>query len=205
MLCSTGVCLAGEAEVRASYGEFISALFSGDVQKASYYVCDNLFDYYEEARRLALYGDTDTIEQESQVKILVVFQLRYLLSRQDLKNMTSGRDVYEWGVASGLVKKDVMKQFALNKIQINGDRAFASILKNGTPVKEFGFNFKNENGVWKIDMVKLLDQSTMALDKFRQNTGKSKVELALYLLERTYGKQVPSDILEGKFQRGHDF
>lgn len=197
VLCSTGVALAGEAEVRASYGEFISALFSGDDQKASNYVCDNLFDYYEEARRLALYGDTDTIEQEPQVKILVVFQLRYLLSRQNLKNMTSGRDVYEWGVASGLVRKDVMKQFALNKIQINGDWAFASIHKNSTPVKEFGFNFKNENGVWKIDMVKLLDQSTMALDKLRQKTGKSKIELALFLLEETYGKQIPSEILEG--------
>lgn len=187
----------GESAIRRSYEDFKAALISGDGLKSSQFVCQDLFDYYDEARQLAQNGGAVGLEDEPQIKILVVLQMRYLLSGLKLSRFTNGRDVFIWGVSGGLIRKDVVKQFEINKIQISGDQAFASIVKNGVPVKDLGFNFNKEDGRWKIDLMKLFSVPNTTLERIRKQAGVSKIELALHIMEETYGKPIPSAVLEG--------
>ena len=144
-----------------------------------------------------LYSENVDFEQVSQVKVLLIFQLRYLLSKKELKTLGTGKNVFEWAVDSGLIKKDIVNSFTLNKIQLEGDQAMATLLKNGSPVSDAVFMFQKEDGAWKFDMFKLISVPETGLDKVRQQAGKRKAELAIYIMEKTYNKKIPIEILNG--------
>jgi uncharacterized protein YijF (DUF1287 family) len=75
-----------------------------DGQQAVEHVCRSTFEFYEEARELALNSENVDFEQVSQIKVLLTFQLRYLLSKKELKTLGTGKNVFEWAVDSGLIK-----------------------------------------------------------------------------------------------------
>lgn len=108
-----------------------------------------------------------------------------------------GQDVFEWGVQEGLVKKDVLEAFEINNVQYESDVATATLLKNGRPVNDLVFTFHKEGDGWKLDLANLLPAEDPALDQLRQQTGRKKLELAIFLLERTYGETIPPNILNG--------
>lgn len=197
ILIAVGISAASENDIKSSYTDFQAALKSEDGKKAVELVCRSTFDFYEEARKLALNSDGIDFEKESQMKVLLTLQLRYLLSKKELTMLADGKNVFEWAITSGLVKKDIINSYTINKVQVEGQQAFATIFKNGTPVKDAVFNFKNENSVWKFDMLRLITAPEAGLDEVRRQADKTKVELAVYVMEKSYGKKIPFDILNG--------
>jgi hypothetical protein len=73
----------------------------------------------------------------------------------------------------------------------------ATLLKNGAPVNGAVFMFQKEDGAWKFDMFKLISAPETGLDKVRRQAGKRKVELTIYIMEKTYNKKIPIEILNG--------
>jgi hypothetical protein len=62
------------------------------------------------------------------------------------------------------------------------------------------FTFRNEEGRWKLDMTEITRLGGEQLDEVRKSAGKTKVEMAVFLLERTYGEPIPPSILDGPLQ-----
>ena len=112
----------------------------------------------------------------------------------------SGRDVMSWGVREGIVKEETVARITLDKIQIDGDLAFATTMKNGQPSPNNVFRFVKEERRWRFDLYHIFQMTEPALEKLRTQAGKSKIELAVFLLERTYGKTIPFEILDGPIQ-----
>ena len=108
-----------------------------------------------------------------------------------------GTAVFSWGVEEGLVKKQTLESIELDKVQVEGNKAFSTLLNKGQPVTDLVFDFELNDGVWKLDFERILRSSDRALSGLRKKTGKTKIELALYLIERTYKKGVPPQILNG--------
>lgn len=182
--------------VRTSFEELKLALQSGQGLSASKLVTSGTIAMYEEGRKLALSSEGIDLEATSQTVVLLMFQLRYLSNKKELEKM-NGLEVFSWGVANGLVKRDVLAAISLDKVQVEKDEAFATLLKNGSPLPDFLFRFKKQNNQWKLAMNEITKATEIAFKNLREKSGKSKIELAIFIMERTYGKSIPPSILNG--------
>ena len=187
---------SSESRVRNSYARIFDALMNRDGKTASKLVTRKTLDFYEQCRQTALDSSSIDFEQIGQMEVLLVFQLRYLSSREELSKMT-GRDVFQWGVERGLVSEKGMKGVSLNRVQIDGDVAYATVLKNREPVPGLAFRFAREDGVWVFDMLYISKAVEPAFAEIRKQAKKSKTELAVFLMEQTYKEQIPFEILNG--------
>lgn len=188
--------------VREDYATFRAAVLSKDGPAASRLVSREMLNTYDRARRLALDSAGTDFDDLGQTDVLLVFQARKLLSTEALENLAREEGgLFAWGVRNGLVRRDMVEAFALDAVQVEGERAVASLTKGGQPVTDAVFEFVREDGRWKFDMRKLMKQVEGQLDAVRKQAGKSKIELALFLLERTYGEPLPPQILNGPLRK----
>lgn len=109
----------------------------------------------------------------------------------------SGRDIFEWGVSKGLVNKKTLSDISLHEVQHDGPVAYATVTNRGLVATDAAFTFRQEEGQWKIDIMGILHNAGSQLDAIRKQAGKSKVEMAIFLLERTYQKPISPSILNG--------
>lgn len=184
------------ADIREAYTRFVQALQSRNGPGAADLVSKRTINLYARCRSVALDSSGIDLEELSQFEVLLVMQLRYLLTRRELKSM-SGRDVFCWGVGEGMVKLDTVEGIALDKVQVDSDVAFATLRKAGQPVGSAAFRFVNENAGWKFDLYYIGQAMEPVFQKLRSEASKSKIELAIFLLERTYAQEIPFDILNG--------
>jgi hypothetical protein len=183
-------------DIRNAYAQLVRAVEGGDGKTATSLASKSTLDYYERCRRLAIDSKGVDFADLKQLDVILIFQLRYLLSRERLSGM-NGSEVFAWGVESGLVKKEVFKAISLDRVHVDGNIAFASLRKNGQPVKVERFRFAKENGQWKFDFAFLMPAFEKVFDDVRATANKSKTELAVYLLEKTYKQPIPFAILDG--------
>ncbi len=151
---------------------------------------------YETFRKLALDSSGTDLAELNQLTVLIIFQLRYILEKSRLEKI-SGRELFEWGVASGLIDKNSVNAFAIHKVQYEGDTAYATVSRQGKFVTDVMFTFRKEDGEWKLDLMELARVGGDQLDKIRKEAGKTKVEMAVFLLEKQYGEEIPPRILDG--------
>ena len=184
-----------ESTLKSDFYRLKKAIKEGDGTTASGLVSDETIQLYEDCRVLAISTESVDFSQVDQVRVLLTFQLRYLLDRKSLDSMT-GRDIFSWGIKKRMTQKDILEQIDIHKVQFEGSEAFASITKANIPDPQTLFRFKQDDGVWKLRMEDMLLASNAKLDAVRKSAGKTKVELAIYLLERTYGTQISPTIID---------
>jgi hypothetical protein len=182
--------------VKEEYGKLKAAMLNAQGSEAAGYVTDETIGLYEHSRKIALDSRDIDFDSISTFEVLLVFQLRFMLDKNSLQKM-DGRSIFAWGVKNGLIKKDVLKSFEVNKVVYEGKLATATILKHGKPVDDAIFHLSFEEGVWKFDMLPMAEEVDRALDALRKQADKSKIETALILLERTHKTKIPPAILNG--------
>ncbi len=182
--------------VQQSFTTLKVALRDGDGTAAASRVTPQTLEMYEHCRKLALDSRGTDFESLSHLEVLLTFQLRWLLPKAKLESM-DGADVFAWGVEEGLVKKDTLAAIELDKVQHEGGKAMASLRNQGQPVTGLVFDFELHDGVWKLDFKRILQSSDRVFAALRERAGKTKIELAVYLIEQTYKSEVPPQILNG--------
>lgn len=194
---TAGLGLASPNDVRIAFSKFQTALLSHDGESAAQYVSHDTLHFYNDVRELALDAKTAVFELESQIKVSMALEFRYLLSKRDLQWLSDGKKIFAWMVKNKLFQKQRFNECSLVNIKVEGEHAFASVLENGRIMDDILFEFIKENGVWKLDMMKQFSSDDMALEILRQQTGKNKIELALFLLKKNYRKNISDRILSG--------
>jgi hypothetical protein len=183
-------------DVRESFDALRAALDDQDGEAALALVTPGSLVMYERARKLALdTGDTD-LESLPQLDVLLVFQLRWLLPAERLEQM-DGADLFKWGVEEGMVKKESIAAIEINEVERDGDTAIATLKSNGQPVGDMVFHFELHDGVWQLDFNKIVQATEEPLKALREQTGKTKTELAIFFVEQTYQTKMPPEILTG--------
>lgn len=183
------------SSVQQSFADLKAALRNENGAEAVKFATPTTLDLYEQCRRLAIDSSGADIESFSQPEVLLIFQLRWLLDAATLQSM-NGNGVFSWCVDNGLISKQTLEQIELDKVQIEGTMAMATLRKQGQPVTDLVF-FQLHDGIWKLDFVKIIKQVEPAFDALRKKTGKTKVETAVYLLGKKYKKEIPPQILNG--------
>jgi hypothetical protein len=185
-----------ESTVEQEYALLKKALREGDGKTAAALVTASTIQKYETCRKLALDSTGTDFEGIDQMSVLLIFQLRYSAEKSRLQKM-SERDVFEWGVAEGMVKKETLEPIEIHKVQYDGSSAFATVTQQGKVARGELLTFRQEDGRWKLDMMAIWNVVGKQLDDVRKQAGKSKVEMAVYLLERTHRTSIPPAILNG--------
>jgi len=172
------------------------ALAQRDSTAASALVTHSTLHHYENCRILSVDSSTTDFADLDQLSVLLVLQLRFLLSKGELEQM-DGKELFEWGVSNGLVKKDTFKSIQIHKVQCEGPTAMATVTKDGQIASDAKFTFRHENDRWKFDMTEVSRMASQQLDAVREQAGKTKIEMAIYLLENTHKEKIPPAILDG--------
>lgn len=188
------------AAVNEAFSEFGSALKRRDGDRAAEFASGRTIEMYEDCRSLAIDSSDNDFADLSQLELLLVFQLRYHLSRGELEAM-NGRDVLSWGVDEGMVNDDTVDGITLDRVQIDGDVAFATTIKDGQPSPNNVFRFVKEEDRWKFDLFHIFQGLEPAFEDIRNQARKSKIELAVFLMERKYGTKIPFEILKGPIKK----
>jgi hypothetical protein len=182
--------------VRQDYAKFKAALERGDGKTAATLVSEDTIALYDKCRSLAVSATESTLRPLDQMSVVLVLQLRYLLPKHELQAMT-GADLFAWGVEKGLLKKNTVEGVDITSVEFKNDRAAASLTKAGKPLDGSRFDFVQEDNHWKLDMLPIIDAGNVALEEARSESGGSRVDLAMEVLQQTYNKPMPREILQG--------
>jgi hypothetical protein len=182
--------------VQESFASLKTALREGDGKAAVSRVTPATLEFYERCRQLALDSSGTDFESISQFEVILTFQLRWLLDKASLESM-DGEGVFVWGVEGGMVKKEMLEAIDLDKVQLEGNKAMATLRNQGQRVTDLVLDFELHDRIWKLDFEGVLSSANRAFDQIRENSGKTKIELAIYLIETTYEEEVPPQILNG--------
>ncbi len=182
--------------VEESFKTLKTALREGDGQTAVDHVTTTTVDIYERCRKLALDSSGTDFEAIGQLEVLLAFQLRWLLDKKTLESM-NGSEVFVWAVDEGMVDKETLESIELDKLQVEGNKAMATLFNKGQPVTDLVLNFELQENQWKLDLMRVFKAVEPVFDALREETGRTKIELAIYLIERTYNDVVPPQILNG--------
>jgi hypothetical protein len=183
-------------DVRRDFAALQQALLDQDAPAASRLVTASTLEFYEVVRRLALDSSSVDLEDVDQLMVLFIFQTRYLLSRVELEGMT-GSQLFEWGVSSGQVDKAMLATFGIYRVQQEGDVAYCTVTQHGQVTPDGLFIFRKEGEHWRLDLQKIMRMANEALDSIRLQAGKTKIEFAVFMLERTHDQKIPPAILDG--------
>lgn len=178
------------------YDAYVKALRRKDGKSASTCASQSTIDLYERCRKRALDSTGVDFEEVSQLEVVLIFQLRLMRSRKELE-ADDGKSVFEWGINNGLVNESGYKGLTISKVQVDGKKAIATLKKDGKPVTDVVFNFVLEKGQWRLDMVPIMMGAESAFAQIRKDAKKSKIDFAVYLLERNFKREIPPQILEG--------
>ena len=195
---TAGPDLPVDRAVRRDFMKLKQALERGEGAEAAELASRGTLDQYDAARKLALNaGDVD-LESLPQLQVMLILQFRYLADRKTLVKMTDGAGAFAWGIEQGLLKKETVAAFALREVEADGDQATAKLSQSGKAVKDLEFHFeKSPAGRWTLRFDKVMEAAEPQLARVREQSKKSKVEFALYLMEKTYGQPMPPEILKG--------
>lgn len=184
------------SSVPQSFESLKAALRTGNGKEAASLVTPATLRMYEKCRKLALNSSNTDFETLSQLEVLLIFQLRWLLDKKTLQSM-NGKEVFSWGVDEGMVKKQTLESIQLDNVQVEGKKAVSTLFNGGKPVTDLVLYFELNNKIWQLDLARILNASDAALAGLRKKTGKTKTELALFLIEHTYKKEIPPEIVKG--------
>jgi hypothetical protein len=181
---------------KAAFDEFATALRSKDDQRAADFVSARTLDRYDRCRLVAIDSTGRNFDDFTQLEVMLILQFRYRVAKNELQSM-NGRELFCWAIRNNLANTESVNGITIDTVQIDGETAFATLSKDGTPAKGEFFRFVREERGWKFDLSHVFDAVEPRLAPIRQQASKSRIELAVFLMEKKYGQPIPPEILKG--------
>jgi hypothetical protein len=184
-----------EARVREAFRQYKDALLQQDGEVAVTLVSAATLAYYEDMRRLAVTAGRPEIEAQSLTNRLFITMLRHEIGATELAGM-SEKEVFVFAVDEGLVGAEgTIEAIDIGEITVSDDTATGEAVSQGQP-SGISWEFRREDGAWKIHFVELLQLANIALEQAARESGLDDTEFIFTLVETVSGRAVPTDIWE---------
>ncbi len=151
-----------ETDIRSCYDAYYAALFSQDGPAARKQLSLETVKYYGDLQKLTLNGSDDEIGKQSLIEKLFVAVMRRVVAKDKL-NAMSAEDVVEFGIL--MTDAEEAKKHGLGKISITGDKAVGEYLLSSQVVPGMDYEFRHEDGVWKLNLVPSMERMSQAMKK----------------------------------------
>jgi hypothetical protein len=184
------------ADPKTAFDEFAAAYLLKADRRAADFVSKETLDRYDRCRLAAIDSTGMNFNDFTQLEVMLILQFRYLLSKDELQGLT-GRELFCWAIRTNLANAESINGVSIDGVQIDGDIAFATLSKDGVPARGEFSRFVREEMGWKFDLSHTFDAVEHRIAPIRQQAGKSKIEFAVFLMERKYKEHISPDILRG--------
>lgn len=189
LLLPTPVVADGDAEaVRRIFSAYRSAILSGRGDEAAALLSRSTYDYYDDMRQLALFGQASSVQSQSLVNQLQILMLR-LRDPPDKLGSLSPEALIAHSVDKGWIGKNSVLKIQPGKVLSEADVAVLYVNVDG---KDAGpaFRFNRESGAWRLDLVPTTQATNAALQSTAKQQGMTESEFMLVLMESVLGRKV---------------
>lgn len=180
------------ADIQHTFDAYKAAILSTDGSAAVRQIAQPTLNEYQNYIDWCLHADRETLQSLSALNKMQVFLLKHRIPADELKQM-NGEKAFVYAVDHDWIGKEGTAVTTIADIQVSGDTASAATQVNGRK-QSIRFNFVKENGRWKLDLTKTL-QDTDALLGFQiSQAGVPENEYILRSIEMITGRKVADNI-----------
>jgi hypothetical protein len=185
----TTVALADDAEdIRQVFGSYRAALLAGQGEAAAVLLSRSTHAYYDEMRRLALFGDAASVQRLSMVDQINVLLLRLRIPVDELERL-SPQELIVHAVNQGWIGKNGVSNTQAGEVLTEGDVAVVHAIVGGRDAGPM-FRFNREDGAWRLDLVPTMRAVNAALQTAAQAAGVSEQQFMLGAIGSVVGRRV---------------
>lgn len=178
--------------VSAAFEKYKSAIISGDADTAIQMIDSNTKNYYKEILKVILYADETQSKTMPPLAKIALIQGRHQIPIDTLKQM-SVKSYFSYAVKQGWIGKQSVSDIHIAEITVDQNVATSKISK-GDKIAPFGFTFRKEDGLWKIDLTSILPASDRAFKQVIKNSGKNENAYIFAIIEKLSGKKVQESV-----------
>ena len=183
---------ANSDAVSAAFEKYKSAILASDSETAYQMIDANTKNYYKEIFKIILYADESQSKTMPPLAKLALIQGRHLIPEDKLTVMNE-ESYFKYAVEHGWIGKNSVSDMQIADISIDKDTATSKITK-GNKTAPFGFVFRKEDSIWKIDLTSILPTSDKAIKHVIQNSGINENDYIFSIIEKHSGKKVPTSV-----------
>jgi hypothetical protein len=178
--------------VRKVFGSYREALLTGKGGDAAALLAKPTFAYYEQMRQLALWGEAEAVRGQVLANQLQILLLRLRVPAVKLEKMSS-RELIAYAIDEGWIGKESAGKLQPGDVLVEKDIATLAVVIEGTGAAP-GFRFHREEGRWRLDLVPLLQMSSVMLQLVAKQKGVPEEQLMLEMLERVVDRKVGPEV-----------
>ncbi len=158
--------------------------------------------YYEKMRILALVGTAEHVRTQPLADQMQILTLRHNIEPELLLNM-DGRELFIYLIDHDLFDRTAFSRIKAGDITVAGYEAEVQVTRKGMKSK-VNFEFKNENGAWRLDMKNLIAMGNIIIRQLAREKNLKDHEVMTVLLEEKSGRTPSLAIWVPPFQRASD-
>lgn len=143
--------------VRENFNAYKYALLNDLGSDASDLVSARTIHYYEQLLALALTGDEKALKNLPGFDRMVVLSMRHNIPAEELVAITA-KELFAFGVQDEWITKQNIAPYELGDIGVFGNYATANIRRGENNTERY-LEFRKENGVWRLNLTPLIDES----------------------------------------------
>ena len=180
---------ADETEaIKQAFSTYRSAILSGNGATAAELVTQSTLAFYDETRRLALFGDAKTVQEQSLVTQIQILTFRLRVPSEKLESLTA-RELVAYSIDQGWIGKDSVLQLQPGAVHTEGDVALLKVVVDGKEI-DIGFRLERKAGTWRLNLLPTLKLANTSFQMIAKQQGVSERELLLVLMESSLGRKI---------------
>ncbi len=175
-----------------SFGHYKSAISNQDGMTAYYYIDSNTKEYYDDILNKILNSSEYDTKNMSLGRKIIVTMARHSIDKETLMGM-NGETFFIYAVENGWIGEESISNLEVKVSNIDNDYAKTHVI-NQNGEAPFGFSFRRENEVWRIDLTSMLPITESALENEISRIGINHNQFIYAMLAKTSGHKPDSSI-----------
>ncbi|MGH1334927.1 MAG: hypothetical protein ACRBFS_02290 [Aureispira sp.] len=149
--------------VIASFNTYKKAVDSQNGQAATQQLSSSSIRYYDQVLDHVLYSDKEKITRLSSGDMMQILGLRLFFPKEQLLQY-NGAQLFQAMVDNKFTARKQLAKTTIGKVAVKGNNAKGQMVLEGKASPIF-FDFRKEEGVWKLDMTTTVIMTTKHVDQ----------------------------------------
>jgi len=161
---------------------------------AAGYISNNSFDYFGSLNDKLKRADSTQIVKQNYFDKFLILGMRHCLPKDSLMKLSTGKDFFIAAVNNGLLEIGEESELNFDDAVIKNDYAKVHPSAYGRFLPNVYYEFRKENGKWKLDYSSLLPYVNMGLQMAMKIARINETESILSSLEEITGRKPTNEI-----------
>ena len=183
-----------KALVEKCFSSYKTSILNEKGSEAVNFVTQGTIDQYSEFIDWCKHYDKAQIEGLSLMNRFMVILIKHRAPKEKILS-SDGKELFIYAVNQGWVGKDGVMKADIADVSITADRATAGLLVNGVKAP-FSYHFIKEGGEWRLNLVKVMQDSNVLIKKMLKLQNMSENEFIFTSAESVSGKKVQDSVWE---------